>query len=143
MRDVPGLLFWDTYLFKHFSYLGIRDLLLKWTFEFHKHLHTQIMCNFSTYLLSYLNSTLSISLYSFIHSLVFSLRGRTGRNQSPVMWPVWLWHTASWASSWGVVCHCFPLPLDVAISTARCLYVRNDARDPSSKRWNCGRETVR
>ena len=37
----------------------------------------------------------------FIHSLVFSLRGRGGRNQSPVMWPVWLWHTASWASSWG------------------------------------------
>ena len=37
----------------------------------------------------------------FIHSLVFSLRGRVGRNQSPVMWPVWLWHTASWANSWG------------------------------------------
>ena len=37
----------------------------------------------------------------FIHSLVFSLRGRAGRNQSPLMWPVWLWHTASWASSWG------------------------------------------
>ena len=37
----------------------------------------------------------------FIHSLVFSLRGWVGRNQSPVMWPVWLWHTASWASSWG------------------------------------------
>jgi hypothetical protein len=38
---------------------------------------------------------------SFIHSLVLSLRGRAGRNQSPVMWPVWLWHIASWASSWG------------------------------------------
>ena len=36
----------------------------------------------------------------FIHSLVFSLRGRADRNQSPVMWPVWLWHTSSWASSW-------------------------------------------
>ena len=36
-----------------------------------------------------------------IHSLVFSLRGRAGRNQNPVMWPVWLSHTASWASSWG------------------------------------------
>ena len=36
-----------------------------------------------------------------IHSLVFNLRGRAGRNQSPVMWPVWLWHTASWANSWG------------------------------------------
>ena len=40
-------------------------------------------------------------IYIFSHSLVFSLRGRVGRNQSPVMWPVWLWHTASWASSLG------------------------------------------
>ena len=40
----------------------------------------------------------------------------------------------------GVVCHCFPPPLDVHTFTARCLYVRNDARDPSSERWNCGRE---
>ena len=32
---------------------------------------------------------------SFIHSIVFSLRGRVGRNQSPVIWPVWLWHSAS------------------------------------------------
>ena len=43
----------------------------------------------------------SLVIHSFIHSLVFSLRGRAGRNQSPVMWPVWLWHTASCASSWG------------------------------------------
>ena len=76
----------------------------------------------------------------FNHSLVFSLRGRDGKNQSPVMWPVWLWHTASWASSWGVVCHYFPPPLDVRTFAARCLYVRNDARDPSSERWHCGRE---
>jgi hypothetical protein len=55
------------------------------------------------------------------------------------MWPVWLWHTASWASSWGIVCHCFPPPLDVPTFAARCLYVHNDARDPSSERWNCGR----
>ena len=40
----------------------------------------------------------------------------------------------------GVVCHCFPPPLDVPTLAARCLYVRNDARDPSSERWNCGRE---
>ena len=40
----------------------------------------------------------------------------------------------------GVVCHCFPRPLDLPTSAARCLYVRNDARDPSSERWNCGRE---
>ena len=41
----------------------------------------------------------------------------------------------------GVVCHCFPPPLDVPTFAARCLYVRNDARDPSSERWNCGRES--
>jgi len=37
----------------------------------------------------------------FMNSLVFSLKGRGGRNQSPVMWPVCLWHIASWASIWG------------------------------------------
>ena len=42
--------------------------------------------------------------------------------------------------SLGVVFHCFPSPLDVPTFAARCLYVRNDARDPSSERWNCGRE---
>ena len=40
----------------------------------------------------------------------------------------------------GVVCHCFLPPLDVPTFAPRCLYVRNDARDPSSERWNCGRE---
>jgi len=48
------------------------------------------------------NLVLHISQLSLlIHSLVFSLRGWVGRNQSPVIWPLWLWHTASWASSWG------------------------------------------
>ena len=40
----------------------------------------------------------------------------------------------------GVVCHCCPTPLDVPTFAARCLYVRNDATDPSSERWNYGRE---
>jgi len=39
--------------------------------------------------------------FIIIHSLVFSLKGWARRNQSPDMWPVWHWHTASWASSWG------------------------------------------
>jgi len=39
----------------------------------------------------------------------------------------------------GVVCHCFPLPLDVPTLAARCLRPQR-RRDPSSKRWNCGRE---
>jgi hypothetical protein len=40
----------------------------------------------------------------------------------------------------GVVCHCFPLPLDVPTFAARCLHVPNNVSAPSSKRWNCGRE---
>ena len=36
----------------------------------------------------------------------------------------------------GVVCHCFPPPLVVPTFASKCLYVRNDARDPSSERWN-------
>ena len=38
--------------------------------------------------------------------------------------------------SFGVLCHCFPPSLDVFAFTARCLYVRNNARDPSSESWN-------
>ena len=38
----------------------------------------------------------------------------------------------------GVVSPCFPPPLDVPTFAPRCLYVRKDARDPSSERWNCG-----
>ena len=41
----------------------------------------------------------------------------------------------------GVVCHCFPPPVDIPTFAARCLYVRNDARDLSSERWNCGLES--
>jgi hypothetical protein len=40
----------------------------------------------------------------------------------------------------GVVCHCFPLPLDVPTFAARCLHVPINASVPSSERWNCGRE---
>ena len=39
----------------------------------------------------------------------------------------------------GVVCHCFPPRLDVPTFAARC---RNDARVPSSERWNYGRERL-
>ena len=79
-------------------------------------------------------------LLSLIHSLVFSLRGRVGRNQSPVMWPVMVLAHCILGKFLGVVCHCFPQPLDFPTFAARCLYVRNDARDPSSERWNCGWE---
>jgi hypothetical protein len=45
--------------------------------------------------------------------------------------------------SLGVVCHCFPLHLDVTTFATRCPHVRHNARDPSSGRWNCGREYFR
>jgi len=41
-----------------------------------------------------------------------------------------------------LVCHCFPPHLDVPTFAARYLHVRNDARDPSSERWNYGRERL-
>jgi hypothetical protein len=40
----------------------------------------------------------------------------------------------------GVVCHCFPLPLDVPTFAARYLHVPINAIPPSSERWNCGQE---
>jgi hypothetical protein len=40
----------------------------------------------------------------------------------------------------GVICHCLPPPLYVLTFAAKCLHVLNDARDPSSERWNYGRE---
>ena len=65
-------------------------------------LNKQLLCTTDIYwsLKKFLYIYIYIYIY-FIHSLVFSLRGRVGRNQSPVIWSVWLWHTASWASSWG------------------------------------------
>jgi hypothetical protein len=42
----------------------------------------------------------------------------------------------------GVGCHYFPTPLDVPIFIARCLHVHDDVRDPSSERWNHGREML-
>jgi hypothetical protein len=40
----------------------------------------------------------------------------------------------------GVVCHCFPLSLDVPTFAARYLHVPINASAPSDKRWKCGRE---
>ena len=76
----------------------------------------------------------------FIHSLVFSPGGRSGRNQNPVMEPMWLLTHCILGKFLGVVCHCFSPPLDVPTFAATCLCVLSDARDPSSERWNCGWE---
>jgi len=40
----------------------------------------------------------------------------------------------------GGVCHCFPPRLDVPTFDTRCLHVRHDARDPSGRSCNSGRE---
>jgi len=82
----------------------------------------------------------STKCHSFIHSLAFSPRGWSGRNQSPVMEPIWLLAHCILGKFLGVVCHCFPPPLDIPTFAATCLCVCSDARDPSSERWNCGRE---
>jgi hypothetical protein len=36
----------------------------------------------------------------------------------------------------GVVCRCFPLPLEVSTFAARCLHVTKNASAPSSEMWN-------
>ena len=79
-------------------------------------------------------------LFSFIPSLVFRPRGRSGRNQSPVIGLIGLLAHCVLSKFLGVVCYCFPPPLDVPTFAATCICVRSDARDPSSERWNYGRE---
>jgi len=79
-----------------------------------------------------------MSVYIFIHSFVFSPRRRSGRNQTPVMQPMWLLAHCILSKFLGVVCHCFPPTLDVPTFATTCLFVLSDARDTSSERWNCG-----
>jgi hypothetical protein len=40
----------------------------------------------------------------------------------------------------GVLCHCYPLPLDVPTFVTRCLHVPNNASASSNEWWNRGRE---
>jgi len=82
-------------------------------------------------------------IHSFIHSLVFILTVRAGRNQSACHVTGMALAHCILGKSLGVVCHCFLPPLDVPTFAARCLFVRNDARDPSSERWKSGREIAR
>ena len=56
------------------------------------------------------------------------------------MEPIWLLTHCILGKFLGVVCHCFPPPLDVPTFAATCHCVRSDVRDPSSGRWNCGLE---
>ena len=80
--------------------------------------------------------------YRLIHSLVFSQKPGWQELEPSHVTGVALAHCIL-GKFLGVICHCFPPPLDVPTFAARCLYVRNDAIDPSSERWKCGREIVR
>jgi len=79
------------------------------------------------------NTDTALRLSTNIHSLVFSPRGRSGRNQSPVMEPMWLLAHCILVKFLGIVCHCFSPPLDVPSFATTCLCVLSDARDPSSE----------
>ena len=51
-------------------------------------------------LMSYIYIYVYIYMHSFIHSFIsIQPLGRFSRNQNPFRRPVWLWHTAFWASS--------------------------------------------
>ena len=77
-------------------------------------------------------------MYSFIHSLVFSPRGRSGRNQSPVMEPMWLFAHCILSKFLGIVCHCFSPPF-----ATTCLCVLSDARDLVAKGGTAGEKDIR
>jgi len=63
----------------------------------------------------------AVLLYSFIHSLVFSLEGRAWQEPEPShVTCVALAHCIL-GKFLGVVCHCFPPPLDFPTLAARCL----------------------
>ena len=74
--------------------------------------------------------------YLLLVVVVFSPWASLGRNQSLVRRPV----RCVLGKFLGLVCHRVPPLLDVPTFAARCLHIRNDARDPSSERWNYGRE---
>jgi hypothetical protein len=81
----------------------------------------------------YYNTTYNVwtsTQYNIINSFIsIQPLGWFSRNQNPVGRLVWLWHAASWASSFLVVgCHCFPLPLDVPTFSTRCLHVQRRGR---------------
>ena len=70
-------------------------------------------------------------LYYLIHSLVFSLEGWAWQEPEPSHVTGMALAQGILGKFLGVVCHCFPPPLDVPILAS----VRNDTRDPSSEWW--------
>ena len=60
-------------------------------------------------------------IYIYIHSLVFSLEGRACQEPEPSHVPGIALAHCILGNFLGVVCHCFPPPLDVPTLAARCL----------------------
>ena len=56
------------------------------------------------------------------------------------MEPMWLLAHCILSKFLGIVCHCFSPSLEVPTFATTCLCVLSDAIDPSSERWNYGRE---
>ena len=57
----------------------------------------------------------------FIHSLVFSLEGRAWQEPEPSHMTCMALAHCILGKFLGVVCHCFPPPLDVTTLAAKCL----------------------
>ena len=82
------------------------------------------------------SKTSSLSSQFYIHSFISIQPQRPG------------WQEPEPSHVTGVaLAHCilgkFLGVVDFPTFAARCLYVRNGARDPSSERWKCGQEIVR
>ena len=84
-------------------------------------LHTSVR----RYQTLYLKSKLRLV---FIHSLVFSLEGRAWQEPEPSPVTGMALAHCILGKFLGVVCHCFPLPLDIPTLAARCLHPQRRER---------------
>ena len=102
-------------------YYEIRTVIVCWSRPNYRH----------HYLKEYPPPALRTTLwhtYSFIHSLLFSLEGRAWQEPEPSrVTDMGLAHCIL-GKFLGVVCHCFPPPLDVPTSAARCLRTQRRER---------------
>jgi len=83
-----------------------------------------------------------IYIYTCIYIISIQPLGQFGQEPEPIQATGMALVRCILGRFLGVVCHCFPPRLDIPTFAARCLHVRNDARDPSSERWNYGLESL-
>jgi hypothetical protein len=104
-------------------------------------------------LLTYLNSALKVlsglnifprgtkkKSYIMLTSVIIQPLGQVWQEPEPIQATGMALAHCILGKFLGVVCHYFPLPLDVPTFAARCLHVPNNVSAPSSERWNCGQE---